>query len=206
MKKYIYQSLLSVATLLLLSACSVSTLVLNDNQEVVLNYDEKSIEAKGKSLKENELIFSTIAIKQNVLQFKDQSLLVFESTNVDVLYMYNFATQRSIELIFDARKIKTVYRRNNLYFFQITLKNDKVLNALVQQSDDQTLSIIYGFSAAQFSKILSQVEGSEKLLATLQTENIEILNDASTAVWSQWGTKLIAIDSLIVVNDTLQGR
>ncbi len=206
MKKYIYQSLLSVATLLLLSACSVSTLVLNDNQEVVLNYDEKSIEAKGKSLKESKLIFSTIAIKQNVLQFKDQSLLVFESTNVDVLYMYNFATQRSIELIFDARKIKTVYRRNNLYFFQITLKNDKVLNALVQQSDDQTLSMIYGFSAAQFSKILSQVEGSEKLLATLQTENIEILNDASTAVRSQWGTKLIAIDSLIVVNDTLQGR
>ncbi len=206
MKKYIYPSLLSIAMLLLLSACSVSTLVLNDNQEVVLKYNEKSIEAKGKSLKENKLIFSTIVIKQNVLQFKDQSLLVFESTNVDVLYMYNFATQRSIELIFDARKIKTVHRRNNLYFFQITLKNANVLNALVQQSDDQTLSMIYGFSVAQFGKILSQVEGSDKLLTTLQTENVDILNDPSKAVRSQWGTKLIAIDSLIVVNDTLRGR
>lgn len=206
MVHYIYQGLLGVVVLVVLSACSVSTLELNDSHEVVLTYNEKSIEAEGESLDENTLIYSTIIVKQNILQFKDKSLLVFESTDVDKLYMYKYATQNSIEMIFDAKKIKTIYRRNNLYFFQITLKNEKVLNALVQQSGDQSLSMIYGFSTVQFKKILGQVEGSDTFVAKLNTEKIEVLNDPKNAIRSKWNMKLINVDSLIVMNDTLLGR
>ncbi len=206
MVHYIYQGLLGVVVLVVLSACSVSTLELNDSHEVVLTYNEKSIEAEGESLDENTLIYSTIIVKQNILQFKDKSLLVFESTDVDKLYMYKYATQNSIEMIFDAKKIKTIYRRNNLYFFQITLKNEKVLNALVQQSGDQSLSMIYGFSTVQFKKILGQVEGSDTFVAKLNTEKIEVLNDPKNTIRSKWNMKLINVDSLIVMNDTLLGR
>jgi len=206
MVRYIYQGLLGVVVLVVLSACSVSTLELNDSHEVVLTYNEKSIEAEGESLDENTLIYSTIIVKQNILQFKDKSLLVFESTDVDKLYMYKYATQNSIEMIFDAKKIKTIYRRNNLYFFQITLKNEKVLNALVQQSGDQSLSMIYGFSTVQFKKILGQVEGSDTFVAKLNTEKIEVLNDPRNTIRSKWNMKLINVDSLIVMNDTLLGR
>ncbi len=206
MIRYIFQSLLGVVLLMLLSGCSTSTLVLNNNDEVVLTYNDKSIEAAGKTLKKNQFVFSTIIIDQNVLQFKDKSLLVYESTTVDLNYMYKYATQTSVEMIFDAKKIKTIYRRNNLYFFQLILKNGKVLNAMVQQSNDQTLSMVYGFSNMQFRKILGQVEGSETTFSKLKTENIEIFNDPKSAVKSEWNMKMINIDSLIVVNDTLRGR
>jgi len=206
MIRYIFQSLLGVLLLMLLSGCSTSTLVLNNNDEVVLTYNDKSIEAAGKTLKKNQFVFSTIIIDQNVLQFKDKSLLVYESTTVDLNYMYKYATQTSVEMIFDAKKIKTIYRRNNLYFFQMMLKNGKVLNAMVQQSNDQTLSMVYGFSNIQFRKILGQVEGSETKLSKLKTENIETFNDLKSAVKSEWNMKMINIDSLIVVNDTLRGR
>ncbi len=204
--RYFFQSLFSMALLILLSACSTSTLVLNDNDEVVLTYNEKSIEAEGKTLKKNQLVFSTVVIDQNVLQFKDKSLLVYESTDVDLMYMYKNATQTSVEMIFDAAKINTIYRRNNLYFFQMILKNGKVLNAMVQQSNDQTLSMVYGFSVEQFKKILGQIEGSETMFSKLKTENIETFNDPKNAVRSKWDMKMINIDSLIVVNDTLRGR
>ena len=206
MRRYIFQSLFGAALLVLLSGCSTSTLVLNNNDEVVLTYNDRSIEAAGKTLKKNQLVFSTIIIDQNVLQFKDKSLLVYESTTVDLNYMYKYATQTSVEMIFDAKKINTIYRRNNLYFFQMILKNGKILNAMVQQSNDQTLSMVYGFSVEQFRKILGQVEGSEKMFIKLETKNIEIFKDPKSAVKSKWNMKLINIDSLITVSDTLRGR
>jgi len=206
MLNYLFKMAVGMSLLLVFSGCSTSTLVLNNNKEVVLTYDDKGIEAEGKVLKKETLAFKTVLVKQNVLQFEDNSTLVFESADTDMLFMYQFATQVSIEKIFDATALNTLYRRNNLYFFQALLQKGKWLNILVQQSGDQTLSMIYGFTAQQFAKLIQQVAGAEQLHTTVQTKNLEVFTDPQDAIRSKWTKKLISIDGLIVPDDSIMMR
>jgi len=197
-----FKSIFGVMILFYLSGCLTSTLVLNDNSEVILSYNDKKIEAKGELLKRNFLTFSNIDIDQHVLRFKNNRILVFESTDVSPYYQYNFSTRHSIEMIFDAKYASIIYRRNNLYVLQIVLKNDKVINAFVQQSDDQKLSMIYGLGKKEFANIIDSIKEPDADIGKIREDNILLFNDPKTAIRTKWTVKLINIDSLLRTSDS----
>jgi len=197
-----FKSIFGAFVLFFLSGCATSTLVLNDNSEVILSYNDKKIEAKGELLKRSYQTFGNIDVDQHVLRFKNNRILVFESTDVSTYYQYNFSTRHSIEMIFDAKYASIIYRRNNLYVLQIVLKNDKVINAFVQQSDDQKLSMIYGFNTKEFSKVIKSIKEPDASIGKITENNILLFDNPETAIQSKWTVKMINIDSLLRPSDS----
>jgi len=201
-KSTILKGVFGFFALFFLSGCLTSTLVLNNNSEVILSYNNKKIEAKGELLEQNHLVFANIDVSQHVLRFKNNRVLVFESTDVSTYYQYNFSTRHSIEMIFDAKYAIIVYRRNNLYVLQIVLKNNKVINAFVQQSDDQKLSMIYGLDTKEFANVVNSIKEPDASIGKIRENNILIFDDPKMAVHTKWSVKMINIDSLLRPSDS----
>ena len=181
---------------LLLTGCATSTLNLSDDT-LTLTYDKEKLSAKGMTVDEKFDRYPELTLRQSIVELNDDTLLVYEDVQADIAYQFQYSTPKSVEMIFEAKKIKTLYQRNNLYFFQLTLKNGKFLNVVAQQSNMQTLTQLYGFSNEQIRKIIEKVSGDKKEL-NLHEENVVVFEKFEGSYLSRWSTKLIAIDGLMI--------
>jgi hypothetical protein len=181
---------------LLLTGCATSTLNLSDDT-LTLTYDKEKLSAKGITVDEKFDRYPELALRQSIIELNDDTLLVYEDVQADITYQFQYSTPKSVEMIFEAKKIKTLYQRNNLYFFQLALKNGKFLNIVAQQSNMQSLTQLYGFSNEQIRKIIEKVSGEKKEL-NLHEENVVVFEKFEGSYLSRWSTKLIAIDGLMI--------
>lgn len=69
-------------------------------------------------------------------------------------FEFNFNDLYTILYILDdAKSYEVVYRQNNLTLYQIKLKNKTYVNVMLEFSDTQALSYVYGFSNEEFMDI-----------------------------------------------------
>ncbi|MEA3523170.1 MAG: hypothetical protein U9R50_09340 [Campylobacterota bacterium] len=195
----LYSLLLSI---FLLTGCTTSSLNLGADETLTLKYGKEKLSARGLTLDSKFDQYPELQLRQSVLELDDDTLLVYEEVTVDLLYQFQYSTPQSIKMIFDAQKSKLIYQRNNLYFFQLLLKNSKYLNVICQQSGLQSLTQLYGFSNKQMEKIIAKISGEGKKLEL--DENIIMFEHFKRSYLSTWSAKLIAIDGLITVDASLR--
>jgi hypothetical protein len=193
-----------VLSTFLLTGCATSSLNLGADDTLTLTYDKQKLSARGLTLDKKYDRYPELELNQSILELDDDTLLVYEEVEADLAYQFQYGTPQSIEMIFDAKKYKLIYQRNNLYFFQLELKNSKFLNVIAQQSDMQSLTQLYGFSNKQMRKIISTVSEEKKKLQL--NEDIIMFEHFEGSYISTWSTKLIAIDGLMTVSDTYRLR
>ena len=197
----LYSLLLST---FLLTGCATSSLNLGADDTLTLTYDKEKLSARGLTLDKKEDRYPELELEQRIIELDDDTLIIYEDVQADLQYQFQYPTQQSIDMIFDAKKTKILYQRNNLYFFQLELKNSKYLNVISQQSDLQSLTQLYGFSNVQMKKIIDTVSGEKKELQ-LQ-DNVVVFEHFEGSYISKWSTKLIAIDGLMTLSDTYRLR
>jgi len=193
-----------VLSTFLLTGCATSSLNLGADDTLTLTYDKQKLSARGLTLDKKYDRYPELELNQSILELDDDTLLVYEEVEADLAYQFQYSTPQSIEMIFDAKKYKLIYQRNNLYFFQLELKNSKYLNVIAQQSDMQSLTQLYGFSNKQMTKIISTVSEEEKKLQL--NEDIIMFEHFEGSYISTWSTELIAIDGLMTVSDMYRLR
>jgi hypothetical protein len=197
----LYSLLLST---FLLTGCATSSLNLGADDTLTLTYDKQKLSARGLTLDTKHDNYPELELNQSIIELDDDTLLVYEEVQADLAYQFQYSTPQSIEMIFDAKKLNLLYQRNNLYFFQLELKNGKFLNVVAQQSDMQSLTQLYGFTNLQMKKIINKISKEDKKLKL--NEDIIVFEHFEGSYLSRWSTKLIAIDGLMTVADTYRLR
>jgi hypothetical protein len=197
----LYSLLLST---FLLTGCATSSLNLGADDTLTLTYDKQKLSARGLTLDTKHDNYPELELNQSIIELDDDTLLVYEEVQADLAYQFQYSTPQSIEMIFDAKKLNLLYQRNNLYFFQLELKNGKFLNVVAQQSDMQSLTQLYGFTNLQMKKIINKISKEDKKLKL--NEDIIVFEHFEGSYLSTWSTKLIAIDGLMTVADTYRLR
>jgi len=146
----------AVGALFILSACSNSTLSY-DKSKLNLRVDDILLQVHGTQLKANRENFSILQLEQKLIRLEDGSMVMYEYGRTDMTYEFAQTTRRTIDSVFDAQQIVEVYSKAQLYAYQIVLADGRVLNAVVSQSYDQEISIVYGMSSEKLDKMLKKL-------------------------------------------------
>ena len=180
---------------LLFSGCLSSSITLQQPNKLEIRHNDQLIEIYGKVLEEREVNLSPAMIYQTIFKIDEGETIVYEYVDLDTLYLFNYGTSRTMDIIFDAKHVRTVFQYNNLYFFQVERKDRTVVNVLVQQSSDETLMFISGFSTLYFKQLIKEMD-KDKKVANRTLKEALTTKDSQTAVTSQWNIKMIAIDNI----------
>ncbi len=184
-------SILTLITLLI-SGCTTSSITLQPNN-LEIKHDEQAIDISGDLLEKRTVNISPALIYQSLFKTKEGEILVYEYTDLDQDYRFNYGTSRSMDIIFEAKHVKTSFQFNNLHFYQVERKDGSYINLLVQQSDDQTLVFVTGFSTKEFKEMIKEVDREQKAGDYVLKEAFTT-KDPKKAVASKWNMRMIAID------------
>ncbi len=178
----------------------VSSLGLSEDK-ITISVNRKSTLITVQLIEEKSLDFQTVHVQQKILEREDGSLLVLEESKTDEMYQYNFSTAKSVQMILDAKKINMLLQANNLYFAQAVMKNRETLNVIFRQSNDQSLTLLYGLGDTEFTEIIEALKSSEAPLESDVTHDVVMMDNPEYAVKTEWSTPLHAIDGLIAPSD-----
>ena len=179
---------------LLFTGCATSNLSYKD-ENINLRIDQESLQVRGITLQEKHDNFSTLFLTQKLLRLDDNSLVVFEEAETDMQYRFDPTTPRSIDILFDAKKIITVHYNTFIYAFQVILKDNRVLNVLAAQGYDQELQLVYGMSSDKLNEMLRELNQNAK--PAYYKTVIDLRNEPAPFM-SQWTTRKVHLAPLVV--------
>ena len=193
-------------SIFILAGCSTSSLKLNKADELVLNYSSESQLLTNKVMGSKMLNFKDLFVTIYKLQNEDGRVLFYEDARTALNFEFRYGGLYSVMYIFNNRKnYDLVYKRNNLKMVQFRLKDSKYLNVLIQASDSQVYSFVYGFSNEEFLKIANEIKLKESdKLGELKHEGVVF--DTESKPLSDWNDKMVYFTPLITPLRTLGGR
>jgi len=181
--------------ILLLNACSTPATLQYDNTNLSLQIKEKRIQVPSTQIKMNKENFSSLFLEQKLLRLDDGSLVMFESAETDMQYMFDPTTTRTISVVFDAVNVARIYEKDFIFAYQLVLKDRRVLNIIVSQGYDQELQMVYGMSTKQFVNALNRLGANVKSLPYLNA--IELKNEPNPLI-SNWTTWKVSFYPLVI--------
>jgi hypothetical protein len=175
------------------TACSTSDLSYRNNA-LVLQIDGRSLQMESRVVGERMENFGTLSVRQQLLQKRDGTLLVYEKARTDDRYEFYLPTVDTIRIVFDARDVHVFYFSHSVYMMQLLLADGSVLNLMAEQLEDQSLNMVYGMSNKEMNRLLGQL-GTEARLP--EAGHVVRLAKGSGAVLSRWTTYKVSIIPLV---------
>ncbi len=178
----------------LFTGCSMSSLEITKNKNLVLDVDSKEF-ILSSEVKEHKLLnYKDLFIEQYRVQNEEGKVLFYENAYTSLNYEFNHGSLFTVMYIFnDSREYEKVYESNNLIFVQLLLENKKYINVLIKSSDTQVLSYVYGFSNEEFLALVNK-------LNTDKTKKIELKYNAISSFskpLTNWNANLVFFTPLI---------
>ena len=198
----IIKLLVTTTATLMISGCGVSNLSY-DNKQLTLQIEKEYLQLDGTLLSERRDNFSSLFLSQKILRLNEGNLVVYEDARTDLLYEFEPSITRSIQIIFEAKGMIKVYAKNNLYAYQLILKDGKILNIIVQQDDTQQLKFVYGLSTTQLNKMLKQLDPDA---GGAYYKQVIRLQDERHAILTKWNVQKVHFVPLVVPLARMMGR
>jgi len=188
---------LSLFTIFIFSGCFTSSLSLKNESELVLKYDSNELILSNEVVSSELLNFKDLYVNRYKLQDKNGRTLFYEIAKTDMNFEFNFGGLYTVMYVFDnSQKYESIYEKNNLSFVQIKLKDASYLNVIIQASDSQLYTYIYGFSNAEFLQISNRVIQKES--SKIKELKYEAITFSSTDVAStKWSDEIVFFTPLI---------
>jgi hypothetical protein len=181
--------------LFLLNGCGGISYIGYDQSQLLLQLDQNQLRLHGRVIGEKRDNFSTLFLSRKLIRMDDGTLIVYENAHTDLSYEFEPMITRIVKIIFEAKSVATIYTRNNLFAYQVLLKNNKILNVLAQQSDTQGLRLIYGMPTSKFNKMLRQLDPGAP--GAYYQQGIQLL-DTNQALLTKWDVRKVHLVPLVV--------
>lgn len=191
---------------ILFIGCTHSSLKLTKKEELVFNYNSSAFLLSSSIVDSKLLNYKDLFVKQYKLEDENSRVLFYEDARTELNYEFNFSGLYTVMYIFDdAKEYEEVYRKNNLRLIQLKLKDKKSVNVLIQASDTQIISYVYGFSNEEFLKLATKlVENSDEEIKQLKYEGTTLSKSQSPL--TNWNDKLVYFTPLITPLRMIGGR
>nr|WP_321265801.1 hypothetical protein [uncultured Sulfurimonas sp.] len=191
-------------TLFIFLGCSTSSLNLSKEKELILKYNSSDLKLTNKVLNSNFLNFKNLFVTISKLEDDYGRVLFYEDARTDLNFEFVYGGLYTVMYIFDDRKTyELVYERNNLKFVQLKLKDERYLNIIIQASDSQVFSYVYGFSNEEFIKIINTIKQNNEKIQKLKYK-ATIFDNLSKSL-SKWNDELVFFTPLIAPFRALGG-
>jgi hypothetical protein len=179
--------------LLLLLAVSLflgcSSATLRYQQDVItLQMTDRPIQLSGKTVYSTQRNLGRISVHQYVFEDTHNENLVYEYARLQTGYTFKYNYQYILDHIFDAKQVQLIKEKDGLGFFSIRLKDGHTINAVVKTGTKRSLTMLYGFSEANFKALYSETA------LTRQQPKKAI---AEEEIKSRWDMKLILTGVLL---------
>ena len=184
--------LLAIGTLLILSACSNSTLTY-DKSKLNLRVANVQLQIHGTQLKSNRENFSILFLDQRLIRLDDGSMVMYEYGRTDMDYEFANTTHRTIDIVFDAQQIVEVYNKALIYAYQIILPDGRILNAVVSQSYDQEISMVYGMSSEKLDQMIKRLNPLAKPVPYRHVVTLEHEPNPLLSRWTTWKINFVPL-------------
>jgi hypothetical protein len=191
MKKIIFTLMIG----LFFSGCFTSSLEFLDNGEFVLNYDSNRYHLTSNIVSKESLNFKDLLVTQYKLQTTRGDILFYEDAHTGLDFEFNFGGLYTVLYVFNnAQKYESVLQKNNLVMLQVKFDKERYVNLILQESDTQVYSYVYGFSNEEFLKIAKTVS-SNKNNIKLKYEGVTFNKDSKNI--TNWNDELVYFTPLI---------
>ena len=194
MMSKITKLLVSIVLIFLISGCGTSN-ISYQNEQLSLQINKSHLQVHGTQVDQRKENFSTLFLTKNLLRLDDGSLIVYEDARTDMQYQFDPTATRSIDIIFDAKRVVKVYYNALIYAFQVVLEDNRVLNVLATQSYDQELKMVYGMSTEKLNSMLKNLDPNAK---PVHYNNVINLSHEPTPFMSRWTTWKVHFIPLVV--------
>jgi len=190
-KTYIF----SILSIVFLSGCATSSLKVSDNNELLLSHDNIVTMIGTKVLSRDSEWYERLDIYKSRVQ-NDKGLLLYEDVIVDIDWEFKDGPVVTIGDIFDSYGSSILYMNSNLVLLQVKVSKTQYVNMLVEKSDNQEISYVYGFGNDEFLKLANTVKSDTKLvLGKLKHEGIVFSNDIEPL--STWSVRMLLLQPLL---------
>jgi len=183
---------IAITTLFTFSACSTSTLTY-DKSNLNLHVENTHLQVHGKELKSNRENFGVLFLDQKLIRLDDGSIVMYEYGETDMAYEFAQTTLRTMDIVFDARQIKKVYSKALVNAYQIVLPDERVLNAVVSQSYDQEISMVYGMSSEKLDKMLKKLNPYAQPVPYRHAITLEYEPNPLLSRWTTWKVNFVPL-------------
>ena len=172
----------SFTVILLINSCATSNMVYK-NEQLILQMNDSQLQVHGTALEQRTKSFNALSLTQNLLRLDDGSIVAYEEVRTDMQYHFYHTTRRSIEILFNAKRVVSYYYKSHLYAFQVVLKDNRIINVLARQSHDKKLKMVYGLSTKKLNSILKKLDTNAP---TFTYNTVIDLNHEPTPFMTQW--------------------
>ena len=191
-----HKIVLFLISILLFSGCSSSSLKLN-KKELLFQHNSNTILFSNSIVEHKLLNYKELFINQYKLEDQSGRVLFYEDARTTLEFEFNFSDLYTVMYIFnDAQEYEVIYSKNNLQLLQLKLKSNKYVNILIQASDTQIISYVYGFSNDEFLDLKRELlENSDEEITQLKYQGVEL--SKSQPPLTNWNDKMVYFTPLI---------
>ncbi len=197
--------------------CTTSSLKLDKKEQLTFNYNAQSYLLSNTVVEDKFLNYKDLFVEQYKLKDESGRVLFYEDARTTLNFEFNYGGLYTVMYIFDnAKEYEEVYRKNNLRLVQLKLdpqigmpfgyksEDDKYVNVLIQASDTQIISYVYGFSNHEFLKLARELaKDSDEEIQQLKYQGVSL--SESQAPLTNWNDKLVYFTPLITPLRVMSG-
>ena len=182
-----------IALSFLLVGCSMSSLKLGKDDQLVLSSNSQKFLLSNKTTDYEVLNYKDLLTYQYKLEDEKGRILFYEESRTSLEYEFNFSALYTVMSIFDdSRRYEDIYQNNNLRLVQLELKDASYVNVLLYASDTQIISYVYGFSNEEFLALANSVNIEPEKKIELKHKAVEPKKPLTN-----WNDKLVYFTPLI---------
>lgn len=190
--------ILSLLTLFAFTGCFTSSLSLSKEKELVLKYDANEMLLSSEVLSSELLNFKDLFVSRYKLKSADGGTLFYELAKTSLAFEFSYSGLYTVMYIFDnSKEYEEVLCKNNLTLVQVKLKDARYLNVLIQASDTQVYSYVYGFSNDEFLSMANSIfKKNELKIEKLKFEGITFAKEQIPI--TNWSDEVVFFTPLIM--------
>ena len=187
---------ISFFLLFLFAGCSNSAMTMEKNNRLFITNGDTVIEVNSPLNEKKSINMGTLYIDQYIVGGNEENCVVYEDIRTANGYRFNYAYQRSIDLIFNAYAVKKEKSYGDLTFYRLTLRdeNRSPLNLMALTSSKKSLKLLYGLDDNEVAMMQKRLEQNNTVL-TLDLS--ETMQKRDHCIKSRWQPKLLIMDTLV---------
>ena len=190
----IYQSLIYISLLFLFAGCSNSTMQMPTKNRLTISNAQTTIAFSIQEVANKKITLYPLYIDQNIIAADDLHCLVYEEVTLAPGHRFNYGYARSIDLIFDAKKVEERKSYGDLTLYQVTLQDRTVLNLLALTASKKSLKLLYGLDPQEIGFLEKSFEHNGTMDVYRLSGSTERREHCFKSCWQP---TLLIIDNLV---------
>jgi len=178
----------------MISGCvSTPSFVGYQNHQLYMQVANNHLALSGNIVDKKSTNFVSLGLYRYLIKLKNGETVVYEKARTDMAYEFEPSIHRIIKIVFDAKYLVEVYSKALVYAYQIVLADGRILNAVVSQSYDQEISMVYGMSSEKLDKMLKKLNPLARPVPYRHAITLEHEPNPLLSKWTTWKINFVPL-------------